>query len=174
MRKTFVFAVLSLFATFAFAEEQKKPLSPAASAKCVIAGKNIAIDYSAPSKRDRKIMGELVPYGKLWRTGANQATTLKTDADLMIGSLHVPAGEYLLFTIPNEKEWTLVVSKQKGLWGTGGYDEKQDLGRVAMTVAPVKNTVETFKIDVKPASGNKGTLTMAWENTQASVPVMVH
>ncbi|HEY0139677.1 MAG TPA: DUF2911 domain-containing protein [Thermoanaerobaculia bacterium] len=174
MRNTLVFAVLSLVATIAIAEEKKKPLSPATTAKATIAGKNITIDYSAPSKRDRKIMGELVPYGKLWRTGANQATTLKTDTDLMIGSLHVPAGEYLLFTIPNEKEWTLVVSKQKGLWGTGGYDEKQDLGRVAMTVTPLKSTTETFTIDLKPASGNKGTLSMAWENTYASVPVMVH
>lgn len=174
MRKILVLAVLFLFASLAVAQEQKKPLSPATEAKATINGKNIVVNYSAPSKRDRQIMGGLVPYGKLWRTGANQATTLKTDVDLMIGSLHVPAGEYLIFTIPNQKEWTLVVSKQKGLWGTGGYDEKQDLGRVAMTVTPLKDTVETFKIDVKPASGNKGTLTMAWENTQASVPVMVH
>lgn len=175
MRKTLILAVLFLFATFAFAqEEKKKPLSPPAETKATIGGKNIVVNYSAPSKRDRKIMGELVPYGKLWRTGANQATTLKTDTDLMIGNLHVPAGEYILFTIPNEKEWTLVVSKQKGLWGTGGYDEKQDLGRVAMTVTPLKTTAETFAIGLKPVAGNKGTLSMQWENTHVSVPVMVH
>ncbi|HEX2060290.1 MAG TPA: DUF2911 domain-containing protein, partial [Thermoanaerobaculia bacterium] len=111
---------------------------------------------------------ELVPYGKVWRTGANAATTLSTDFDLMIGGLHVPKGKYSLYTIPGEKEWTLIVNKQTGQWGTN-YDEKQDLGRVKMAVAPVKNTVETFVIGI-----DEKALTMTWENTRASVPVMVH
>ena len=175
MRKAAILSLcLLVSAAVATAQEQKKPLSPAAKATATLGGKAITIDYSAPSKRDRVIMGGLVPYGKLWRTGANAGTTLTTEADLMIGSLHVPAGTYTLLTIPNEKEWTLVVSKQSGLWGTNGYDQANDLGRVAMKVAPVKDTVETFTIGIVPAGGKNGSLSMKWENVEASVPVMVH
>ena len=174
MRKISSIVVCSLLlATAAFAQEAKKPLSPPAKAEGTIGGKKITVDYSAPSKRNRKIMGELVPYDKVWRTGANAATTLKTESDVMIGNLHVPAGTYTLYTIPGEKEWTLIVNKQTGQWGTN-YDEKQDLGRVKMTVKPVANTVETFAIDLKSNGAKNGTLNLTWENTQASVPVTVH
>lgn len=168
-------AALCLVAAVAVAQhgEAKKPLSPAAKAQATIGGKNLTINYSAPSKRNRVIMGKLVPYGKVWRTGANAATTLETDADLMIGTLHVPAGTYSLFTIPGEKEWTLIVNKQTGQWGTN-HDAKQDLGRVKMTIKPAKSVVETFTIGIKPGDAKKGTLTMAWENVEASVPVIVH
>jgi len=109
----------------------------------------------------------------VWRTGANAATTLTTESALMIGSIHAPAGTYTLYTIPGEKEWTLIVNKQTGQWGTK-YDEAQDLGRTKMTVNPVKDTVETFVIAIKPVSEKNGLLTLTWENTQASVPVVVH
>jgi hypothetical protein len=156
----------------AFAQERQRP-SPPAKAKTTIAGKNIAIDYSAPSKRERKIIGGLVPFDKVWRTGANEATTLVTDADLLIGgSLLVPKGTYTVFTVPGEKEWELIINKQTGQWGTR-YDEAQDLGRVKMKVKPVKDTVETFAIDLKPGKGQDGLLTLTWENTQASVPFKV-
>lgn len=145
----------------------KKPLSPPAKAEAKIGGKNVSVSYSAPSKRDRVIMGGLVPYGEVWRTGANAATTLTTETDLMIGDLHVPAGKYTLFTIPGQKEWTLIVNRQTGQWGTN-YDESQDLGRVKMKVTPVKDTVETFNIGVQD-----GALVLAWENTQASAPLKV-
>lgn len=174
MRKISSILVCSLLvATAAFAQETKKPLSPPAKADATIGGKHVTIDYSAPSKRERKIMGELVPYGKVWRTGANAATTLKTDGDLMIGSVHVPAGTYTLFTIPGEKEWTLIINKQTGQSGTV-YDEKQDLGRTKMTVKAVPGVVETFAINLKPSGAKKGTLSLTWENTEASVPVSAH
>lgn len=168
MRKTATLALAFLFATAALAQQPKKPLSPPAQAKATLGGKNVTIDYSAPSKRDRKIVGELVPYGKVWRTGANGATTLKTETDLMIGNLHVPAGSYSLFTIPGEKEWTLIVNKQTGQWGTN-HDPAQDLGRVKMSVKALPKTVETFNIGV-----DGGALKLTWENTEASVPVKVH
>ena len=168
MRKIATLALCTLFAaTAVFAQEGKKPLSPPAKAEASVKGKKITIDYSAPSKRGRTIMGELVPYGKVWRTGANAATTLTTDADLMIGSLHVPAGKYTLFTIPGEKEWVLLVNKQTGQWGTE-YDPAQDLGRVKLTVAPLKDPVETFTIGVGE------TISFTWENVKAWTPVMVH
>lgn len=174
MRKISILALSLALCSTAFAEEAKKPLSPPAKAEAKFGSKSITIDYNAPSKRGRTIMGELVPYGKLWRTGANAATTLKTDANLMIGSLHVPAGTYTLFTIPAQNEWTLVVSKQTGLWGTKGYDETQDLGRVKLAVEPVQETAETFAIAVTPSGANRGTLSFTWENTRATAPVMVH
>ncbi|HEU4520679.1 MAG TPA: DUF2911 domain-containing protein [Thermoanaerobaculia bacterium] len=165
-------AAICLVAAMAMAQD-KKPLSPPAKAEARIGGKTVTVNYNAPSKRNRVIMGELVPYGKVWRTGANAATTLTTEADVMIGNLHVPAGKYTLFTIPGEKEWTLIVNKQTGQWGTN-HDASQDLGRVKMTVKPLKNTVETFAIDVKPGAASNGVLTMSWENTEASVPLTVH
>jgi hypothetical protein len=168
MRKTTVTLCILFIAAAAMAQEKKKPLSPPAKAEATLNGKKVAIDYSAPSKRDRVIMGELVPYGKVWRTGANAATTLTTAGDLMIGSIHVPKGTYTLFTIPGEKEWTLIVNKQTGQWGTD-YDAAQDLGRTKMTVTPLKDPVETFNIGV-----DKKALTMTWENTRASVPVTAH
>lgn len=173
MKKTSILSLCVLFAFAVVAEEAKKPLSPPAKANATIGGKSITVDYSAPSKRGRVIMGELVPYGKVWRTGANAATTLVTEGDLMIGSLHVPAGKYTLFTIPDEKEWTLIVNKQNGQWGTA-YDEKQDLGRVKMNVKTVKEPVETFVIGVKEVGKKSGLLTLTWENTEASLPVVVH
>ena len=174
MRTTLSLVVtISLVAGAALAQGQK-PLSPPARAEASIAGKKLSVDYSAPSKRNRVIMGELVPYGKVWRTGANAATTLTTDTDLMIGSLHVPAGKYTLLTVPTENEWTLIVSKQTGLWGTRDYDQAQDLGRVKLAVEPVKDTVETFVIGLQPAGAHKQTLSFTWENARASVPVMVH
>lgn len=175
MRKltTLSLSLLLIAAGAVAAQEAKKPLSPPAKAETTIDGKNITINYSAPSRRDRAVMGALVPYGKVWRTGANAATTLTTATDLMIGNVHVPAGSYTLFTIPGEKEWTLIVNKQTGQWGTR-YDEAQDLGRVQMKVTPVKDTVETFTIGLEPAGGKKTTLSMTWENVAASVPVLVH
>lgn len=158
---------LCFLAAAAFAQEPKKPLSPPAKAEATLNGKKITIDYSAPSKRNRVIMGGLVPYGKVWRTGANAATTLTTETDLMIGSLHVPKGTYTLYTIPDAKQWTLIVNKQTGQWGTE-YNQDQDLGRVKMTVVPTKDTVETFVIGIDK------TLTMTWENTKAWVPVVAH
>jgi hypothetical protein len=175
MRKNLIFPALlgvlvlagSSFAPSASAEEPKKPLSPPATAKATVAGKEISVDYSAPSKRNRVIFGDLVPYGKVWRTGANAATTLHTTADLTIGDLNVPAGNYTLYTIPGEKEWTLIVNKQLGQWGTE-YDEKQDLGRVKLHVAPTRSSVETFVIGIEPAKGNNGVLTFTWDNIEAS------
>lgn len=175
MRKISILSLSLLLLTgVAVAEEaKKKPLSPPASAAATLNSKKISIDYSAPSKRDRKIMGELVPYGKVWRTGANAATTLKTEGDLMIGTVHVPAGTYTLYTIPGEKEWTLIVSKETGQWGTN-YDEAKDLGRTKMTVKALSAPVETFIIAVVPVNPNQATLKLTWENTEATARVLAH
>ena len=105
--------------------------SPPAQASVTLGGKSVSIHYGAPSMRGRKIMGELVPYGKPWRTGANDATTFVTAADLTIGSLTIPVGSYTLYTLPNPDKWLLIINKQTGQWGTV-YTESMDLGRTPM------------------------------------------
>ena len=152
--------------------DKKPPLSPPATAEATVNGKKISIKYSAPSMRNRKIMGELVPYGKVWRTGANAATTLVTEADLKIGDLMVPKGTYTLYTLPGQAEWKLIVSKQTGQWGTE-YSEGQDLGRVNLNMKQTSAPVEKFAIMLDSAEGKSGVLKMTWESTELSVPFTV-
>ncbi len=117
-------------------------------------------------------MGALVPYGHWWRTGADSATTLQTEADLDIGGLKVRKGAYTIYTLPGATEWLLIVNKQVGQFGTE-YDEKQDLGRVKMTLAQTPAPVEKFTIELLPAGGNKVLLKMTWERSEISVPIAV-
>jgi hypothetical protein len=174
MRKTLIAALLlALPVVFAQEQRQKKaPLSPPAQTSVTIGGKSITINYSAPSMRNRKIFGGLEPYGKVWRAGANRATALKTDADLQIGSLTVPQGEYSLFVWLDANQWQLIVNKQTGQSGLD-YDEDQDLGRVPMRMSKPDAPVETFAITLSGTGPNRGLLKMAWENTVASVPFAV-
>jgi len=152
-----------LFAQHDAAGGDKKPLSPPAKAETTIAGKKVSIDYSAPSVRGRKIFGGLVPYGQVWRTGANAATTLTTETDLVIGGTKVPAGTYTLYTVPAEKGWKLIVNKQTGQWGTE-YSQGQDLARIDMNTSRLSAPVETFKVSL-----DNGKLALEWENTRAEV-----
>ena len=122
--------------------------------------------------RGRKIFGGLVPYGQVWRAGANDATALTTEADLDMNGLKVPAGSYTLYVLPEANQWQLIVSKQTGQWGTE-YNQERDLGRVKMTMSKASAPVETYKMTLSSAGGNKGKLTLEWENTAASVPFTV-
>ena len=148
------------------------PLSPPAKASAMVAGASITIDYSAPSVRGRKIFGGLVPYGEVWRTGANAATTLKTTANLKIGSLMVPAGMYTLYTMPGADAWKLIVNKQTGQWGTV-YHADQDLGRVDLKVAKNAAPVEKMKIEFTHTHGAMTTLHIVWADLDLSAPVTV-
>lgn len=154
------------------AQQSKKPLlSPPEKASVTLDGKSVTIDYSSPSMRGRKIMGELVPWDKVWRTGANAATTLKTEANLQIGDLAVPAGTYTLYSLPSQQEWKLIVNKETGQWGTK-YDQSQDLGRVPMMKGPRPSSpVERFAIKFENTSDKKTELHLIWENTDVYVPV---
>lgn len=163
---------LTVFATSSCAQQDKgaRP-SPPAKAQCKLAdGKTITIDYSSPRMKGRKIFGELVPYGKVWRAGANEATTFVTTGDTSIGGTAVPAGSYTIFVIPNADKWTLVISKKTGEWGTAYPGEANDLARFDMAVSKTSAPVENFTIDFDQAGGGC-TLQMKWENTQASVKI---
>src|SRR5215471_19968714 len=145
-RSILIVAALTVLMFSMFAEAQNPPASPPGTATFTFGdGKTINIAYSRPSVKGRTIFGGLVPYGQVWRTGANAATTLKTDTNLTIGGANVPAGTYTLYTIPEEKKWTLIINKQTGQWGTQ-YDEKQDLARVEMKVSKNASPTEQFTI----------------------------
>jgi hypothetical protein len=146
------------------------PASPLDSAKSTVGTAQVAVVYSRPSVRGRTVWGgSLVPYGQIWRTGANAATMLRTSADLMIGGTRVPAGTYTLFTMPGADVTQLVINKQTGQWGTE-YRAEQDLVRVPLTVTRLSAPVEQFTIAVEPA-GSAANLVMRWGDRQLSVPV---
>ncbi len=152
------------------ADATKKPMSPPMKAEATLPSGKITVDYSAPSARDRKIFGGLVPFGEVWRTGANAATTLKTSSALQIGDLNVPAGTYTLYSVPTPDGWTLIVNKQTGQWGTV-YDVAQDLGRVKMSTATTSMPVETFVIDFEKTTGDTAELHLKWVGVDAYVLV---
>jgi len=130
----------------------------------------VTIDYCAPRMHGRTIFGGLVPYGEVWRTGANAATTLKTTGNLQIGDLKVPAGTYTLYSVPSRDGWKLVVNKQTGQWGTV-YDETQDLGRVTMEVGSTATPIETFAISFDKTMGDATELHLKWAEVDASVRI---
>jgi hypothetical protein len=134
--------------------------SPPAKTSVTLAGKTITVDYS------------LVPYGEVWRTGANPATTLVTPVDLKIGTLMVPAGTYTLFTLPTDGQWTFIVSKKTGEWGIP-YPEGSDLGRTPMMKKSLPSPQEVMSIAFEHTMGNKTELHVKWETTDVYVPVSV-
>ena len=177
MRKQFaVLAVacvaLGLMAVLGSAQTDKasRP-SPAAKASCALAdGKSITVDYSSPRAKGRKIYGGLVPYGEVWRAGANEATTFVTTADVMVGGTHVPSGGYTIFAIPNKDKWTLVISKKTGEWGTAYPGASEDLARIDMKASALPSPVENFTIAFDK-TGSGCTMRMDWETTRASVDI---
>jgi hypothetical protein len=165
----------TVFARTVSAQEASKGgepgyVSPPAKANVTLPEATVTIDYCAPSVHGRTIYGGLVPYGKVWRTGANAATTLKTTGALQIGGLKVAAGTYTLYSVPAPDGWKLVVNKQTGQWGTV-YDKAQDLGRVAMETASTAMPVETMVIDFEKTMGNATELHVKWADVDASVQI---
>src|SRR6202011_6408192 len=142
-----LFLCLAMCAAGNAQQDKSKRPSPPAKAECKLTGgKTVTVDYSSPRAKGRKIYGELVPYGKVWRAGANEATTLVTDSDLSVGGTAVPAGSYTIFAIPNADKWTLVISKKTGEWGTAYPGAKEDLARIGMKVSKLPSAVENFTI----------------------------
>ena len=175
----FMFAISLALAMPAFAQMQmpgdakaakKAPLSPPAKAETAINGKMITVNYSQPSIRGRKIMGALVPYNKVWRTGANSATSFTTEADLDMGGKKIPKGAYTLYTWPAEQTWKLIINKQTGQWGTE-YDQGQDFERVDLIKSALKKPVEKFTISFAPVKNGATEMIMEWENTRLAVPI---
>ncbi len=127
-------------------DKSKRP-SPPANTECKFSnGKTVKIDYSSPRAKGRKIFGGLVPYGEVWRTGANEATTFVADTNVEVGGTSVPAGSYTIFTIPAADKWTLIINKKTGEWGIPYKYESDELAKVPMTVSKTSGPVEDFTI----------------------------
>jgi hypothetical protein len=184
MRKLAVVAYLSIFVligalVYAQQDKSKRPSPPGTATVSFADGKQITVDYSRPKINDpktgqpRHVGAEVAPYGKVWRTGANEATSFVTTADVMVGDVHVPAGKYTLYTIPDATDWTIIVNKQTGQWGTE-YDQKQDLGRTKLKAVKTSAPVPQFTISFDKADGKKTAMNLEWENTKVSVPIMEH
>jgi Protein of unknown function (DUF2911) len=173
MPKSLSFALLLSAATSAaFAQ-----FSPPVQTSVTINGKKLAISYSAPSVRGRKIFGpggviSRDPTYPVWRAGANDATAFHTDADLDLNGVRVPKGDYTLWVLPEPSQWKLIVNRQTGQWGLE-YHPDRDLGRIPMTMSKPAKPVETLKITLSSSGGNQGKLDMEWENYIATVPFTV-
>ena len=168
--RRFLLALLTAVTLGASACAQGHMQSPPGTAEVTLNGKQISITYSRPSMHGRKIMGDLVPYGHVWRTGANSATALTTPIDLAIGKAKVPAGSYTLYTLPSEGTWKLIINKQTGQWGTE-YNEDQDLARVSMQKQKLTSPVEEFTISWTTKGDDSADLVLEWETTRLIVPV---
>lgn len=161
-------SILTLFAfalsIAAFAQD-KKPASPPAKAEGTIDGVKITIDYSQPSAKGRKIMGGLVPYGEVWRTGANATTTIEFSENVKIEGKAVAKGKYGLYTLPGENEWVIIINK--GIkWGAFDYKQADDVVRVTVKPGKTASFVETFNIAVE-----KDKVVLNWENTSAAFKI---
>jgi hypothetical protein len=175
--KTFAIATTALAAvailTAATGNRQvtDNPKSPSADTFMMLNDKTVTIEYNAPSASGRKVEGGLIPYNRIYRMGADAATTLTAPLDLMIGNLHVPAGVYTLYLQANEGgDWQLAVNKQTKQWGTI-YNQDQDLGRTPMKLTKLTSPVEKFKISLMPKNKTTGELSVEWGSTKATVPV---
>jgi hypothetical protein len=166
MMKRISILFLALIAIVANLSAQDKPASPSATATGKIGAANVKIVYCQPSARGRKIMGELVPFGEVWRTGANAATTIEFDKPVKIEGKDLAAGKYALFTIPGEAEWTLIINKDTKQWGAFNYSDKDDVLRVTAKPSKTPALVETFNISV-----DKDQITLKWENTAVAFKV---
>jgi hypothetical protein len=165
---------------------QQKRVSPHETVSSVVDGNRVTVIYGRPYTKDpktgeaRKIWGGLVPFGKVWRTGADEATLLITQQDLQIGDATIPAGAYSLWTLPNEDgSAKLIINKQVGQWGQDYkdmkkvYDEANDVARVDLKKEPAEKPVDQFTISVGKNASGGGILKLMWEDTQYSVPFSV-
>ncbi|WP_181306234.1 DUF2911 domain-containing protein [Rufibacter sp. XAAS-G3-1] len=147
--------------------------SPRAILTYTVGVTDITLNYGAPGVKNRAVYGKLVPYGQVWRAGANEATTISFSTDVRISQENIPAGTYTLYVLPvDSTNWTFILSKQKGLWGTDGYDPKQDQIRLPFSPQP-SSFHETLQYTIQDITANGGRLTLNWANKQLVVPIRV-
>lgn len=171
MKKLFSFFVAVAMVAFTNAQELPQE-SPAGSVMTTVGLTNISIDYSRPGVKGRTVFGDLLPYGELWRTGANKATAITFSSDVMINETAVPAGSYSIFTIPNKKNWTVIINKETNLWGAGNYNSDFDVVRFEVEAMETAMT-ETMTFDIANVTFNGCDVVLSWENTMISFGVKV-
>jgi len=162
----FVLLLMGSIST-AFAQQIQMPqASPSAKIAQQVGLSNVTVDYSRPSTKGRKIFDELVPFGQVWRTGANGATLLTFSTDVIISGKTVPAGQYALYAIPNKSEWTMILSKNTKLWGAIGYSEADDMLRFKVTPNKLSRNYETMEITFADMTDSGANLSIKWETTR--------
>ena len=171
-----VVGALASFAPGLHAQEAKKidfpQASSAASVKERVGVTDVSIEYSRPNMRERKIFGGLVPFGEVWRTGANAATKITFGTDVKVGGMAVPAGSYALFTIPGQSEWTVILSKVvDDQWGSYAYNQKDDQARIKVKASGMAEPMETMTISLQDMHAGKANLVIAWEKTKVPVEI---
>jgi hypothetical protein len=174
MKRIYIFGLLcSLFLNFAEAQELQTPApSPLGTVTQIVGLTEVSISYSRPGVKDREIFGDLVPFGELWRSGANKSTTIEFSDDVKLEGQKVPAGEYALFTIPGKKEWTIIISKNIGS-GTSKYNKEDDVTRFDVKSSTLSDPVERFTIEVTDMTNNSAQIMLKWATTQVSFGMMV-
>ena len=173
MKKLVIFLNALLVLSLANAQTLTTPQpSPTQTVKQNFGLGSIELSYSRPAKKDRKIMGDLVPFGKVWRTGANAATTLTFSDDIIIGGKEVKAGKYGLLTIPNAGKWTIIISKDVNVNQPMMYKEENDVVRVQADVVTTPFAVENFTVNFANITGNSCNVELMWENTYVQFPIV--
>lgn len=172
MKKIFITAIAALSLFFADAQSLTTPQpSPTQTIKQNFGLSSIELSYSRPGMKGRKIFGDLVPFGKVWRTGANQATTITFADDVTIGGTLIKAGKYGLVSIPEKKNWTLVISKQLDITSPSAYKQDQDIVRVEAKSLDMDETMETFTMQFANVKTNSCELHIMWDRTAVSLPI---
>ena len=172
IKKIFLLVAASYFIFSSEAQQLNTPQpSPTANIKQNFALSSIEISYSRPGVKGRKIFGDLVPYGKVWRTGANNATTISFGEDVMIAGKKIEHGKYGLLTIPGETEWTFIITKQLDVTSPAAYKEDQDVVRVKAQPATLPFSIETMMINIDNIKSNSCVIGLAWDNIYASFDV---
>lgn len=162
-----------LFLAFLFigtslsAQDKADRPSPPKTVEAMMASGKVTIDYSSPAVKERAVWGDLVPYGKMWRTGANEATTIMLEKDMKVGGKLIPAGKYALFTIPGKDEWTIVLNSEWDQWGTNKYNKSNDVHQFTVKPKMNKESQERLMFNVS----ENGMVTMMWEKLSISFEI---
>jgi hypothetical protein len=167
--KIALIVVAVLVALFFGFKSFTKSKSPAETAKFDQNGLNVQVDYCRPYKKEREIFGKLLPYGQVWRTGANEATIFEAKQDIKVGDKTLKAGKYTLWTIPNADKWTIILNSETGQWGTN-HDETKDILSVDVPAGKSASTIEQLTIGFAAAEGGAD-MTISWDNTEVKVPI---
>ena len=165
-------AACTVLVTSAFAQDQQIQFPQASQRhyfKQRVGLTDVEVEYSRPNKNNREIFGSLVPYGKVWRTGANATTKIKFSDAVKLGGKDVPAGEYVVLTIPNRDDWTVILSKDTKMQSAADYKPESDAARVVTKPASIDDAMETFTIELTDVKGASANLNFAWDKTRAAV-----
>lgn len=172
MKRLSLILLSALLTSGIYAQDLKLPaLSPTSKLTQEFSTSNIEISYSRPSMRGRKIFGELVAFGNVWRTGANSATKVKFGEDVTVGGQAVKAGEYAIYTIPGAAEWEIILNKGVGNWGNAGYDKADDVARFKIAPKALDKNIQTFTINIGNITYSTCNIEMMWEKTKIIIPV---